>query len=97
MIYAFSALGDSPILSAGITESVEPPYLGTAFALRGALGFGASAISPFLFGAVLDYANPTVSDTVTYSIWGWSFSVLGLAGFGVVIAAYMLYRRLFIR
>jgi MFS family permease len=97
MIYAFSALGDSPILSAGITESVEPPYLGTAFALRGALGFGAGAISPFLFGAVLDYANPTVSDTVTYSTWGWSFSVLGLAGFGVVIAAYMLSRRHFIR
>ena len=92
MIYAFSALGDSPILSAGITESVEPSYLGAAFALRGLLGFGAGAISPFVFGAVLDYANPTFSDTVTYATWGWSFIVLGLGGLGVVLVAYMLYR-----
>jgi MFS family permease len=92
MIYAFSALGDSPILSAGITESIEPSYLGTAFAARGLLGFGAGAISPYVFGAVLDYMNPAFSDTVTYATWGWSFSALGLAGSGVVIMAYMLHR-----
>jgi MFS family permease len=92
MIYAFSALGDSPILSAGITESIEPSYLGTAFAARGLLGFGAGAISPYIFGAALDYTNPAFSDTVAYATWGWSFSTLGLAGLGVVIMAYMLYR-----
>jgi hypothetical protein len=26
MIYAFSTIGDSPILSAGLTESVDPSY-----------------------------------------------------------------------
>jgi MFS family permease len=29
MIYAFSTIGDSPILSAGLTESVDPSYLQT--------------------------------------------------------------------
>jgi MFS family permease len=93
MIYAFSALGDSPILSAGVTESVEPSYLGAAFALRGLLGFSAGALSPLVFGALLDLANPTSAYTAIYSTWGWSFSMLGAGGLGVVIAAYVLYRR----
>ena len=49
MIYSFTALGDSPILSAGITESVDPSYLGAAFALRSFLGFGAGAIAPLVW------------------------------------------------
>lgn len=92
MIYAFSALGDSPILSAGITESVEPSYLGAAFALRGLLGFGAGALSPLMFGALLDLANPGSAYTGVYSTWGWSFSMLGAGGLGAVMAAYVLYR-----
>lgn len=93
MIYAFSGLGDSPILSAGITESVEPSYLGAAFALRGLLGFGAGALSPFVFGAVLDWRNPAFQSTGFYETWGWSYGVLGLGGLGVVITAYVLHRR----
>jgi MFS family permease len=93
MIYAFSALGDSPILSAGVTESVEPSYLGSALALRGLLGFGAGALSPLVFGALLDLANPASAYTGIYSTWGWSFSMLGAGGLGVVIAAYVLYQR----
>jgi MFS family permease len=92
MIYAFSALGDSPILSAGLTESVEPSYLGAAFALRGLLGFGAGALSPLVFGALLDLANPASAYAGIYSTWGWSFSMLGAGGLGAVIAAYVLYR-----
>lgn len=92
MIYAFSALGDSPILSAGMTESVDPSYLGAAFALRGLLGFGAGAIAPLTFGAFLDWANPAFSDVGTYATWGWSYSMLGLGGLGAVLAAYVLYK-----
>jgi MFS family permease len=93
MIYAFSGLGDSPILSAGITESVDPSYLGAAFALRGLLGFGAGALSPFVFGAVLDWRNPAFQSRGIYETWGWSYSMLGLGGLGVVIAVYILHKR----
>ncbi len=93
MIYSFTALGDSPILSAGITESVDPSYLGAAFALRSFLGFGAGAIAPLVFGAVLDWTNPDFAVKGFYSNWGLAFCVLGLGGLGAVIAAYILYRR----
>ena len=92
MIYAFSAIGDSPILSAGLTESVDSSYLGAAFAVRSFLGFGAGAISPLVFGAFLDWTNPAFSDVDTYVTWGWSYSMLGLGGLGVVLVAYILYR-----
>jgi len=87
LIYAFSALGDSPVLSAALTEVVEAPYLGAAFGLRSFLGFGAGAISPIVFGAVLDWTNPIASGQIHYTTWGWAYSVLGLGGFGAVWAA----------
>jgi MFS family permease len=93
MIYSFTALGDSPVLSAGITESVDPSYLGAAFALRSFLGFGAGAIAPLVFGAILDWTNPDFVVKGFYANWGWAFCVLGLGGLGAVIAAYILYRR----
>jgi MFS family permease len=92
MIYAFSALGDSPILSAGLTESVVPSYMGAAFAVRSFLGFGAGSISAYVFGTFLDWANPAYSGAGTYVTWGWSYSVLGLGGLGVVVAVYVLHR-----
>ena len=93
MIYSFTALGDSPILSAGITESVDPSFLGAAFALRSFLGFGAGAIAPLVFGVILDWTNPDFASDGFYATWGWAFSVLGLGGLGAVVAAYLLYRR----
>jgi len=92
MIYAFSGIGDSPILSAGLTESVVPSYLGAAFAVRSFLGFGAGSISALVFGTFLDWANPAYSDAGMYVRWGWSYSVLGLGGLGVVVAVSILYR-----
>lgn len=93
MIYAFSAIGDSPILSAGLTESVDPSYLGAAFAVRSLLGFGAGAISPLAFGALLDWANPAFSDVGFYRIWGWSYSLLGLGGLGVVLVVPLFFKQ----
>lgn len=76
-LYAFTALGDSPVLSTALTEAVSPPYLGSALAVRSLLGFGAGAIAPLVFGAVLDATNPV---GVTPTTWGWAFIVLGLGG-----------------
>jgi MFS family permease len=92
MIYAFSALGDSPVLSAGLTEAVDTSYLGAAFAVRSFLGFGAGAVSPLVFGALLDWTNPGFLSGGVYETWGWSYSVLGFGGIGVICSAFVLHR-----
>lgn len=89
LIYAFSALGDSPVLSAALTDVVETPYLGAAFGFRSFFGFGAGAIAPLVFGAVLDWTNVVSLGGTAYSTWGWAYSVLGLGGVGAVAAAYI--------
>jgi MFS family permease len=93
VMYAFSALGDSPVLSAALTEVVPAPYLGAALGLRSLLGFGAGAVSPIVFGVVLDATNCVGAATGYYGTWGWAFSVLGVAGIGATYAAYRYGRR----
>jgi MFS family permease len=84
-LYGFSGLGDSPVLSAALSEAVHPAYLGSALALRSFLGFGAGAISPLVFGAILDATNPP---GVTPAHWGWAFVALGLGGVIATVCAY---------
>ena len=76
-VYAFTALGDSPVLSTALTERVSPSYLGAALAFRSLLGFGAGAIAPLVFGAILDATNAPGS---TPTAWGWAFCALGVGG-----------------
>ena len=87
MVYAFSSLGDSPILSAALTETVSSAYLGAALGLRSLLGFGAASLAPIVFGLTLDWTNSAVADRRLYTDWGWAFSTLGLGGAGAVWAA----------
>jgi MFS family permease len=86
VIYAFSSLGDSPVLSAALTEMVEFSYLGRALGLRSLLGFTGGALAPLAFGAVLDWSNPVIGGQREYLTWGWAFSVLGAGGVGAVWA-----------
>jgi MFS family permease len=88
LIYAFSSLGDSPILSVALTEEMEPSYLGSALGLRSFLGFGGAAIAPLAFGAVLDLSNPFVNGQKLYDTWGWAFSILGVGGLAAVWTIY---------
>ena len=74
--YGFSAVGDSPVLSAAFTESVPPGYLGRALALRSLLGVGAGAVAPMAVGAVLDALGASQGPAA----WGWAFASLGVAG-----------------
>jgi MFS family permease len=92
VIYNFTSLGDSPVLSAGLMEVVTPSYLGAAFGLRSLLGFGAGAVSPVVFGAILDWTNPQGAGQTYYAAWGWAFVSLGLPGFGAIWAAHRLRR-----
>ena len=84
-VYGFTALGDSPVLSTALTESVQPAYLGSALGLRSILGFGAGAMAPLVFGAVLDATNPPGA---TPAIWGWAYVLLGCGGLIATICAY---------
>ena len=79
LIYGFVAIGDSPVLSAAITEVVAPNRLGSVLAVRSLLGFGAGAVSPVAFGVVLDYLR--IGDNVA-SAWGPAFMVFAIGGFG---------------
>ena len=58
LVYGFSAVGDSPVLSVALTEAVAPQVLGSALALRSLLGFGAGAVAQWAFGKVLDAHEP---------------------------------------
>lgn len=84
LFYYFSAIGDSPVLSTALTESVEPSYLGSILAVRSLLGFGAGGLAPIMFGAVLDLTNPPGTTPET---WGWAFMALGLGGLTATICA----------
>lgn len=71
--YGFAAIGDSPVLSTAMTESVDAGALGTALAVRSILGFGAGGLAPLAFGVVLDAGADGAA-------WGPAFSVLGVGG-----------------
>jgi MFS family permease len=92
-VYAFSSLGDSPVLSAALSEVTDPAYLGVAFGIRSLLGFGAGAAAPLVFGLVLDWTNPGTIGRL-YVHWGWAFSSLGLMGLGAIAMAFVYKREL---
>jgi MFS family permease len=79
LIYGFVVIGDSPVLSAAITEVVAPNRLGSVLAIRSLLGFGAGAVSPVAFGLVLDYLR---SGDHAALAWGPAFMVFAIGGFG---------------
>ncbi len=84
-IYAFTALGDSPVLSTALTEVVRPAYLGSTLALRGVIGFSAGVVAPPVFGMVIDATNPAGAPPTN---WGWAFAVLGIGGIFATVAAH---------
>ena len=55
---------------------MAPARLGSALAIRSLLGFGAGAISPWVFGVLLDRFGGREAPLA----WGWAFSMLGVGG-----------------
>lgn len=80
LIYGFVAIGDSPVLSTALTETVGPGSLGSALAIRSLMGFGAGAISPTVFGFALDLG--VRSENAAAAVWGPAFMVLAIGGLG---------------
>jgi MFS family permease len=92
LAYAFFCLGDSPVLTTAISETVRPGDLGAVLAWRGLLGFGAGAIAPLGVGFVLDMASAAAAGPVVS--WGLGFATLGLGGAIALACAMALRRRL---
>ena len=82
-LYGFAVIGDSPVLSTAMTETVAPSALGAALALRSILGFGAGGLAPLAFGAVRDAVSSELG-------WAMGFATLGVGGLLAVLFAVLL-------
>lgn len=83
--YAFVCLGDSPVLTTALSETVRPGYLGAALAWRALAGFGAGAIAPLAVGLAFDLAR--AGGAGASLAWGLGFSTLGIGGLLALVCA----------
>lgn len=88
LVYGFFVVMESAVFKAGLSELVEPRYLGSALGVQSFLGFGITILSPALFGLVLDISNPALNGQ--FRVWGWSFGLLGLGALVGPVAMYFL-------
>jgi len=54
VIYNVTAIADSAVFSTVLTETVPTEQIGFAFSVRSVFGFGLGALSPWVFGLILD-------------------------------------------
>jgi MFS family permease len=85
IVYGLLVTAESSTLSTAVAESAEPDALGTTMAVQSSLGFLVTAISPPLFGAILDFSGGT---------WGWAFASLGLAALVGVLTILKIHERM---
>lgn len=84
-VHSFLAIGDSSVYSTAVTELVPPRYLGAAYSVRSVIGFGAGALSPWVFGVVLDLTRAARPDAEVLA-WGLAWTSLGAAAlFGPLV------------
>lgn len=68
VFYCFLVIGDSPVFSTAITELVSSNISGLALGFQSVVGFAVTAISPTVFGYLVDRTQS----------WGLAFATLGL-------------------
>jgi MFS family permease len=76
MVYMLAGIGDSSTYSTAITEVVPARILGSAYAIRSVMGFGAGIVSPWVFGAVVDATRAAALSE--NAVWGLAWGVLAL-------------------
>jgi MFS family permease len=76
-LYNFAAIADSSTHSTVLAEAVPAHYIGVAYAVRSAIGFGAGVVSPFVFGWALDLAGGGKGSTDAFA-WGIAWATLGI-------------------
>jgi MFS family permease len=89
--YNLTALGDSSVYSTALTELIPQRLLGVAYSLRSALGFGMGAISPLVFGVVLDLFTHVTNQRGTVA-WGMAWLTLGIGALAGPVAILRLRR-----
>ena len=91
---AFFANADSAVISTTLTEVVPTNYLGRTLAIYSFFGFTAGSISPFIFGAALDFASANTRTTMSDfgSPWSLGFATLALGSLVGVFVGIVLYR-----
>ena len=90
MFYNLTGIGDSSVYSTALTEVVPPRILGTAYAIRSVCGFGVGAVSPWVFGVVLDATRDAqMSETLS---WGLAWGSLALGALPGPLIAWRLRR-----
>lgn len=76
-IYNMVAIADSSVYSTALAEVVPPERLGAAYSVRSVMGFGAGAISPWIFGLALDWGQKHANLPGSPWVWAWSTAGLG--------------------
>jgi MFS family permease len=75
IVYNFTAIGDSAVYSTALTELVPPRLVGAAYSLRSVMGFGMGAVSPWVFGLMLDWGRSGGAPSERLA-WGMAWSSL---------------------
>jgi len=87
-VYNLCAIADSSVYSTALADVVAPHRLGVAFSVRSVMGFGAGALSPWVFGIALDWGQTRFGIGSTQS-WVAAWSSVGL---GALLGPWMIAR-----
>lgn len=76
-LYNLLAIADSSVYSTALADVVAPHRLGVAYSVRSVMGFGAGALSPWVFGLALDWGQTRFGLGSTCG-WAAAWSSVGL-------------------
>jgi MFS family permease len=76
-VYNLCAIADSSVYSTALADVVAPHRLGVAYSVRSVMGFGAGALSPWVFGLALDWGQTRFGFGSTHG-WVMAWTSVGL-------------------
>lgn len=85
--YNLCAIADSSVYSTALADVVPAERLGVAFSVRSVMGFGAGAVSPWVFGLALDWGQAHLGSPGHGWILAWS-----TVGAGALAGPFMIQR-----
>lgn len=86
-VYNLWAIADSSVYSTALADVVPPSRLGAAYSVRSVMGFGAGAISPWVFGFALDWGRAHFA--LQGNAWTLAWTTVGL---GALMGPWMILR-----